>query len=223
MVMHIYQYFFVFGISGQYDFGSGFRELEGVMQQVSYSREKQIPVGIHSQAQAHHRHRKFTLFGNRCKAHRFMDLVNEALDQNEFVIRRQPGSKTGFGQRSIDDFSHANKASVQNCTCCPAEPNLSGFDDGNGMSGSIDMNPQFMYQSTQAVLHCLLFPVIADQLALMCKFSDSICHAIVQAAVKGTKFISANLFIHLDSNIGNRLTEVTVVMNNLFNCKTVVR
>ena len=75
-------------------------------------------------------------------------------------------------------------------------------------------------QRNEALVH--LDPLLASksQVSLVAKFGYGVGNSVVKAAIEGSKLVHEERSIPFESEIGNRLAKVAVVVNNLIDGKS---
>jgi hypothetical protein len=206
-------------VSAQHDFGIASRELEGVLQQVADCGEQHFPVVIECQVRVDIADREDALSRLRFERGGYSDIGNEIGERNQVASRQYPRCYAHVRQGTIYETTHPDQGAVQHGSRCACRPNAAGFHRRNGKRRDVEMISQLVREKSQPFVQGLYAKVLYQRIPLKSVFGHRVGDAIVETAVESSKLVYSDRSAALECEIGDCLTQIAVVVNNLLNCE----
>ncbi|MEA3179474.1 MAG: hypothetical protein QOI59_2997 [Gammaproteobacteria bacterium] len=203
------------GIRIQRNRGSLLRELESILQQVSHRRKKHVPVHNNSQFRIDFADVELT-FAGLCLEHRGdTDIGDEVGERNQQVARRHSRGDPHVGEGAIDEIPQSYQRLIEDSSRSARQPYVAGLDGHKGQSGCVNEISQLVGQKSQSFIQGFDAIILHQGVALKRILGDGIGDSVVQTAVESSKFVNFYQRGTLKCEIGYRLAQIAVVVNNL--------
>jgi hypothetical protein len=206
-------------VSAQHDFGIGSRELEGVLQQVADCGEQHFPVDIERQARVDIADRQDARSRLRFERGGYSDIGDEIGERDQVASRKYPRCYAHVGQGTIYETAHPDQGTIQHGSRRAGRPNAAGFDRCNGKRRDVEMISQLVREKSQPFVQGLYASVLYQRIPLKSVFGHRIGDTIVETAVESSKLVYSDRSATFECEIGDCLTQIAVVVNNLLNCE----
>src|SRR5258708_7560506 len=152
-----------------------------------------------------------------------LNLLEKLSNHDPFARRRKPGCRAYFIERAINEIAHSQQAAIQHSTRRSTQAHIAPLEGLDREHGRSDQVAQFVRERAEGLIRGLAF-FIGDVLtAYAPKLGDRAGDGVVEARIENAKLSYGNRRLFLDSQFGNSLAEIPVVVNNLVDSESLAQ
>jgi hypothetical protein len=189
-------------------------ELESVLQEIHHDRRQHLPVNFDRQALLdwHDREGDAHSVGFQCCGRR--QLVGESghLESGRILYALH---EADFVERSPNEIGHTPEAPLQYGTGAPGDAHIPRLEHFERDHRRVDQVSQFMRQEPEALAPARGLAIAGGLIPSAPELGDRPCDGIVKASVQHAKIIRADRKSELHRQVGDRLTDVAVIVHDL--------
>ena len=152
-----------------------------------------------------------------------LDLGHKVGKVDPFALRGHPDREAHFGERAIDDVAQADQAAIEHRAGGAAHAHVAAFDRGDREHRGVEQIAQLVREMTEALTHGLGAFGRDQIIALAAELGDGVRDGIVQAAIERAKLLRLERRVAFDRKLGDRLTEIPVIMHDLVYGKSLLQ
>ena len=104
---------------------------------------------------------------------------------------------------------------MQHGSRAASNTDISGFEHLERDDRGVEQVPHFMSQEPRARIPSRILSIQSGLILLAAEFGDSTRNRVVQAPIEHAKVVRADRRVHLHRELGDRLTDVAVVVHDL--------
>lgn len=139
------------------------------------------------------------------------------------MAHRYFGRHAHFGQRAIHQIVKPHHASIQDGTRRPGQSDIARFDGVKRERGRCQKIAQLMCERSQLLIKQVRLIIGHKDIVLGTERGHGLGDAVVQTAVESSEFVCFDGHLLLKGQVGDGLTEITVVADNLLHRESVLK
>ena len=192
----------------------GPRELERVLEQVRHHRREDLTIGVDREVGLYQADDQLDPVLLRAETRRDLDLLDK-LGHDDVLDLGGAGGQANLGERRVDERAEPDQAASEDVAGAAADPDAAGAQDIEGQHRAAEQVSQLVREESELLVGST--GVVVDDIDLVLAFvlRDRVGDRVVETLVEGAELVGADLGLALDGKLGDGLTGVAVVVDDL--------